>query len=76
MWSKPLNGGVDASMQQYGFSTITITGPTLDACRVCRKRSQSKENPGTGRVTVSPTPIADRPGATQASDSALKEIHA
>jgi site-specific DNA recombinase len=56
-----LNEGVDASMQQYGFSTITITGPTLDACRVYRKRSQGTEH----GVTVLPTPIADGTDATQ-----------
>jgi len=32
-----LNGSVDASMQQYGFNTITVTGLVLDT-RVVRKR--------------------------------------
>ncbi len=67
-----LTESMDASMQQYGFSTITITGPTLDACRVYRKRSQGTEH----GVTVLPTPIADGTDATQASDSALRGIHA
>ena len=67
----------DASMQQYGFSTITITGPTLEACRVYRKQSHSKQNPGTERgITVLPLPIPETADPTQASDSALTAIHA
>jgi site-specific DNA recombinase len=72
-----LTGSMDASMQQYGFSTITITGPTLEACRVYRKRSHSKQNPGAERsVTVLPIPVPEAAHATQASDSALTAIHA
>jgi len=32
-----LTGSMDASMQQYGFNTITVTGLVLDT-RVVRKR--------------------------------------
>jgi len=64
-------------MQQYGFSTLTVTGLTLEACRVYHKGSHSKESRRTERgVTVLPTPTADDSDATQASDSALEEIHA
>jgi len=38
-----LNGSVDASMQQYGFSTITVTDLTLDTSRVRRKRERHEE---------------------------------
>jgi site-specific DNA recombinase len=72
-----LTDGVDASMQQYGFSTITIPGPTLEACRVYRKRSHSQQNPATEHsVTVLPIPVPEVADATQASDSGLTAIHA
>jgi hypothetical protein len=34
-----LTDGVDAFSQQYGFTTITVTGLVLDACRVYQKRA-------------------------------------
>jgi hypothetical protein len=34
-----LSDGVDAFSQQYGFTTITVTGLVLDACRVYQKRT-------------------------------------
>ena len=68
---------LDASMQQYGFSTITVTGLTLDTSRVRRKPEtpeQAAENSGSAPVSLAPT--ADAPVPTQASDSGPKEIAA
>ena len=57
---------LDASMQQYGFSTIAVTGLTLDTRRVRRKTSRSEATAGNdGEVPVSLTPTADAPVPVQ-----------
>jgi DNA invertase Pin-like site-specific DNA recombinase len=72
-----LTDGVDASMQQYGFSTITVSGLTLDTSRVRRKPEapkQESENGGSAPILLTPAAEANDP--TQGSDSGRKEIHA
>ena len=72
-----LTGSMDASMQQYGFSTITVSGLTLDTSRVRRKpKRPERAAENGGSTTISLTPAASVNDPTQASDSALKEIHA
>jgi hypothetical protein len=72
-----LTDGVDASMQQYGFSTITVSGLTLDTSRVRRKSEAPKQEADNGGSTpILPTPAAEANDPTQGSDSGRKEIHA
>jgi DNA invertase Pin-like site-specific DNA recombinase len=55
------SGTLDAFMQQYGFSTITVTGLTLDASRVRRKPPAPKQTqqPDGGAAMASPPLAAD-----------------
>jgi site-specific DNA recombinase len=46
-----LTDGVDASMQQYGFSTITVAGLALDTGRVRREPTPSKQTVENGGAT-------------------------
>lgn len=72
-----LTGSVDASMQQYGFSTITVRGLTLDTSRVRRKpEAPTQETDNGGSTPISLTPAAEASDPTQGSDSGRKEIHA
>lgn len=56
-----LTGSMDAFMQQYGFSTITVTGLTLDASRVRQKPPAPKQTqqPDGGAAMASPAATAD-----------------
>lgn len=50
-----LTGSMDASMQQYGFSTITVPGLALDTSRVRRKAvppKQTAENGGAAQIVL------------------------
>jgi hypothetical protein len=50
-----LTGSVDASMQEYGFSTITVPGLALDTSRVRRKAmppKQTAENGEAGQIVL------------------------
>lgn len=52
-----LTGSMDASMQQYGFSTITVSGLTLDTSRVRRKPEAPKQevdNGGSAPILLTP----------------------
>lgn len=53
-----LTGSMDAFSQQYGFSTIRVSGLVLDTSRVRRKpvpiRPQTDESSGTSPASVSP----------------------
>lgn len=44
---------MDAFSQHYGFSTITVTGLVLDACRLYRKRASLSGDAGENTTTVS-----------------------
>ena len=73
-----LTGSMDASMQQYGFSTITVSGLTLDTRRARRKPTGPKdaqERDG-GEAPASPMLATDASFLTIVSDSGLKEPHA
>ena len=55
-----LTGSMDASMQQYGFSTITVSGLTLDTSRVRRKPEAPKHEADNGGSTpILLTPAAE-----------------
>lgn len=56
-----LNGSVDALSQQYGFSTITVPGPTLHAGRVWKKgpKGESGQNIGSVSCTHEEPPYVD-----------------
>jgi site-specific DNA recombinase len=72
-----LTGSMDAFSQQYGFSTITVSGLTLDTSRVRRKPEPAKQEAENGGATpISLTPGAEANDPTQASDSGREEIHA
>jgi site-specific DNA recombinase len=73
-----LNGSVDASMRQYGFSTITVNGLTLDTSRVRRKPEAPKQEAenGGGSTPILLTPDAEANDPSQGSGSGRKEIHA
>jgi hypothetical protein len=60
-----LTESVDASMQQYGFSTITVTGLTLDTSRIRRMTSTEATAGNDGGVPISLTPTADTPAPVQ-----------
>lgn len=50
-----LTGSMDAFSQQYGFSTITVTGLALDTSRVRRKATppkQTAENGGAAQIVL------------------------
>jgi hypothetical protein len=50
-----LTGSMDAFSQQYGFSTITVTGLALDTSRVRRKAippKQTAENGGAAQIVL------------------------
>jgi site-specific DNA recombinase len=67
----------DASMQQYGFSTITVSGLTLDTSRVRRKPKGPEQEQENGEsIPISLTPAESVNDPTKASDSAPREIHA
>lgn len=70
-----LTDGVDASSQQYGFSTLTVTGLALDVSRVRRKaapvtRGAESCVPGFVPPTLKPNAL------TEGLDSESKEIAA
>jgi site-specific DNA recombinase len=73
-----LNGSVDASLQQYGFSTITVSGLTLDTSRARRKPTGPKHaQEGDGaEAPASPMLATDASVLTIVSDSGPKETHA
>jgi hypothetical protein len=49
-----LTGSMDASMQQYGFSTITVPGLALDTSRVRRKSMLPKQTAENGDTRETP----------------------
>jgi site-specific DNA recombinase len=73
-----LNGTLDASLQQYGFSTITVSGLTLDTSRARRKPTGPKHaQEGDGaEAPASPMLATDASVLTIVSDSGPKETHA
>jgi hypothetical protein len=72
-----LTGSVEAISQQYGFSTIPVTGLTLHTRRTQRKaRLPQQASEESGSASSSLLPTIDASDATQACDSVLKEIHA
>jgi site-specific DNA recombinase len=71
-----LTGSMDASMQQYGFRTITVGGLTLDTSRVRRKSEAPRQEAHNGSAPISLAPPAEANDPTQGSDSERKEIHA
>jgi DNA invertase Pin-like site-specific DNA recombinase len=70
-----LNGAVDASSQQYGFSTITVTGLALDLSRVRRKNALVTRG-AEGGVPHSVLPTLDAHAPTEGIDIETKEIAA
>jgi DNA invertase Pin-like site-specific DNA recombinase len=70
-----LTDGVDASSQQYGFSTITVTGLAIDLSRVRRKPAPLTQAADSSVPNPVP-PALDANAPTEGLDSESKEIAA